>query len=69
MRNQNPRLQSLSKINPSRVISVIEQGIRIEKLNLEANKILGNEMEVMDIKHRIADTRILLLLLRRNLLP
>jgi hypothetical protein len=58
----------LNDVNPARVIPVIEQGINLEKLNLEAHSLLGDEMECMDIRHRIADARALLLALRGKLL-
>lgn len=41
--------------------------LNMEKLNLEANKALKNENECLRIKHRIADTKILLLALSGDL--
>jgi hypothetical protein len=58
----------LSQINPARVIPVIEQGINLERVNLEAHSVLGDEYECMNIKHRIADAQILLLILNGDLL-
>lgn len=46
------------------VIAALKEQIEIEKLNLEANRILGNESECMAIKHRIADAKIKLLTIR-----
>lgn len=64
----------MSKINfgvpdfdPAGVIHVIEEGIKVEKLILEANKILKNDIEVLILEHRITEAQILLHLLRFNL--
>lgn len=52
---------------PSSIVSSLEELIQVEKLNLEANTILQNDDECLTIKHRIADVKILLLRIRRNL--
>lgn len=61
----------MSKINfgvpdfdPAGVIHVIEEGIKVEKVLLEANKILDNEVAVLILEHRITEAEILLSLLR-----
>jgi hypothetical protein len=54
MRNSN-------NYSASSIIAAIEERIKTEKLNLEANRILGNKSECMLIQHRIADARIMLL--------
>lgn len=51
----------------SAIIAAIKEQIEIEKLNLEANRILGNESECMAIQHRIADAWIMLLTFRGDL--
>lgn len=45
------------------LIAAIEEQIKQEKLNLEANRILGNESERLASWHRIADAEIMLLTL------
>jgi hypothetical protein len=53
--------------NPLLVIPVIEEGIKMEKLNLEANKLLGNELTSLEIEKRITEAQILLSVLRMDL--
>lgn len=59
--------QHLSEIGPKKMSRVIEQEIKMEALNLEAHQTLGNLIECLIIKHRIADHRINILLLRGDL--
>jgi hypothetical protein len=51
------------------MISIIEEGIAIEKINLQVNEVLNNNTECIRIKHRIADAKIVLLLLRGDFTP
>lgn len=53
-----------TNFDPSEVILVIEEGIKVEKLILEANKILKNDNAVLILEHRITEAQILLNLLR-----
>lgn len=54
-------MRSTSDLPKSSIIAAIEERIKIETLNLEANRILGNESECLAIKHKIADAKIMLL--------
>lgn len=65
----------MSKINfgppdfdPSEVIRVIEEGLQVEKLNLEANKAIKNEIAVLILEHRITEAEIFLSFLRYRML-
>lgn len=53
--------------DPLYAIQVIENGIKMENLNLEANETIGNEMEVLQGKRKITNAKILKLLLTRDL--
>lgn len=54
-------MRSTSDLPKSSIIAAIEERIKTETLNLEANRILGNELECLAIKHKIADAKIMLL--------
>jgi hypothetical protein len=45
------------------LLPLLENCIKMEKLNLEANQIVGNKLECLKIKHRIADAKLLKLTL------
>lgn len=47
--------------------STIEHFIKMEQVNLQAQKLLGNYDECLLIRHRIADARLYLLALSGNL--
>jgi hypothetical protein len=47
--------------------NVISQIIKMERLTLEANTVINNEHECLQIKHRIADAKILLLAISGDL--
>lgn len=57
-------MRNLEDLPTSSVIAAIEDQIKIETLNLEANRILGNESECLAIKHKIADAKIMLLTIK-----
>lgn len=59
--------QILKTIKVENLVLIIEQGIKLEKLNLEAHKTLGDEQAVLRIRHRIADARLLSLFLTGDL--
>ena len=65
--NRSRLIEVLKSIDPNRIGSIIEHGISMEKLNLEAHQTLGNENECLKSKHRIADAKIFLLILRGEL--
>lgn len=67
--NNSLYLECMDQINPSRIVPMLEHGIEAETINLEAHKVLGDEMACMDIKHRIADAKIMLLILTGELRP
>lgn len=45
---------------PSKLIPILEEGIRAEQLNLEANKILNNTEACLEIQLGIREAQILL---------
>jgi hypothetical protein len=51
----------------SSIIKDIEHQVQMDKLSLDANSVLGNKTECMNIKHRIADNKIVLLLISGDL--
>lgn len=65
MINANNRhlINALNRIDPTLIERIIKNNIYMEQLNLQAHKSLGNEMECLLIKHRIADAEIALLVL------
>lgn len=52
--------------DPSGVIHVIEEGIQVEKLILEANKIIQNDTAWIQNEQRVTSAEMLLCLLRRD---
>lgn len=59
---------SYQYFDPVKVIPVIEAGIRAEKLYLEANKIIGNEIELLTVELRISEAELFLSFLRMDAL-
>lgn len=57
----------LADSDPNTLAPFLESKIKMESLNLEAQKLLGNEWECHMSKHRIADAKILLLVLSGDL--
>jgi hypothetical protein len=57
----------LKLVKPSSIIHLLEQGVDVEKLTLNANERLLNEHECDIIRNVIADGRIFLSLLRGDL--
>lgn len=53
--------------NPSYAIQVIDNGIKMENLNLQANATIGNEIIVLKSKRKITNAKILKLLLSGDL--
>lgn len=54
-------------IPADQVIPVIQQGIQAESVNLEVNSVLGNDLECLFIKRRIAKAKIFSLVLSGDL--
>lgn len=52
------------QIDPTKIIPILESGIEQEKLNLQANEILENDLTVIESDHRITNGKILLSFLR-----
>lgn len=68
MRKLNPNIrQLLTSVNPAHIAAIIEHGIRAEKLNLEAHRLVGDEEGCRTIKHRIADAELFSLWLTGDL--
>jgi hypothetical protein len=66
MRNKDV-FETLKKIDPSSLITLLRNGISVETLNLEANEVLRNEGECLKVKHRIADGELFIMVLRGDL--
>lgn len=49
------------------IIQDLEHQVQMDKLTLDANAVLGNNSECLTIKHRIADNKIILLLISGDL--
>lgn len=60
-------LEVLKMVKSSSIISLIEQGVIIEKLSMEANEELLNEAECDAIRNKIADGKIFISFLRGDL--
>jgi hypothetical protein len=56
-------INALNRIDPTIIERIIKNNIFMEQLNLQAHKRLGNEIECLLIKHRIADAELALLAL------
>ena len=55
------------KTNYRAAIQSLENSVAMNKVNLEANKILGNQSKCMHLKHKIADAKIKLLFISGDL--
>lgn len=66
--NQTIYLQ-LKSMDPELLNAVIQERITLETLNLEVNTILGYQEECITIKKRIADIKIMSLILSGDLPP
>jgi hypothetical protein len=55
-----------SKLNSISLIPMVEDVMQIEKTNMEANRVLNNDVEYMINEYRISQCEILLSLLRMN---
>lgn len=69
MRSSDRRLyvKGYGYIYADNIIPVIQQGIKVEVVNLEINSILGNDLECLAIKRRIAKAKIFSLVLSGDL--
>jgi hypothetical protein len=52
------------QIDPDKIIPILESGIEQEKLNLQANEILQNDLTAIESDQRITHCKILLSFLR-----
>jgi len=60
-------IEALKSADPVCLIHVLDHGINMEKLNLDVNKLINNNTECLKIRHRIADAKIMSLILSGDL--
>lgn len=56
-----------SKVNAKRLIPSLEEVIKMETVTLEANKLIQNDMGILQCEHNIDSAELLLSWLRRSL--
>lgn len=59
--------EAIALIDSSSLITIVKNGIEVEKVNLEAQKPLGNEKDLVRIKNSIADAKLFVRILGGDL--
>lgn len=57
---------AVANVNPSVMISMMEDMINMEKVNIETNKLLNNTMAVLQSEYKISHAVMMLSLLRMH---